>query len=66
MPKKLKQKNMKGGDARKGEKIFKNQCGVCHQSNHHTVGPGLDGVVGSNIGSAEGFTYSTAILSRSH
>ena len=64
MPGKKKQKKM--GDAKKGEKIFKNQCGVCHQSNHHTVGPGLDGVVGSNIASAEGFTYSAAILSRAN
>ena len=60
---KQKQENKKG-DANRGARIFKNQCGVCHSSSHHTVGPGLEGVVGAQIASAEGFTYSGALAAR--
>ena len=60
MPAKRKKGNTKG-DPNRGEKIFKNQCGVCHLQGQHTVGPGLEGVVGANIASAEGFAYSSAL-----
>ena len=62
MPKKSKKQTK--GDPNRGEKIFKNQCGVCHQQGSHTVGPGLEGVVGAQIASAEGFGYSTALLQK--
>ena len=49
------------GDATKGEKIFKNLCGVCHSMTAHGTGPSLNGVVGSNPASKDGFSYSSSI-----
>ena len=49
----------KGGDAGKGEKIFKAQCAVCHAFGAHGAqGPNLQGVVGRATATAEGFSYS--------
>ena len=54
-------KKKKGGDAGKGEKVFKNVCAVCHGFKAHGTGPNLSGVVGSNPAQKEGFTYSSAM-----
>ncbi|TCO73031.1 c-type cytochrome [Rhodovulum euryhalinum] len=46
-----------------GEKVFA-ECKACHQvgeSAKHRVGPVLNGVVGRQVGQAEGFNYSPAI-----
>ena len=51
----------KGGDAGKGEKIFKNLCAVCHSFTGHGTGPNLKGVIGSNPASKDGFAYSSAM-----
>ena len=48
----------KGGDAGKGEKVFKNQCAVCHSFGANGTGPNLKGVSGRMTGTMEGFTYS--------
>lgn len=46
------------GEAGKGEKVFKNLCAVCHSFAAHGTGPNLIGVVGSNVATKEGFSYS--------
>ncbi len=49
-----------GGDATKGEQIFK-QCMTCHRIGpdaKNMVGPVLTGVIGRQAGTAPGFTYS--------
>lgn len=55
-----------GGDAAKGEKVFK-KCKACHtaeEGGKHKVGPNLFGVVGRTAGTADGFTkYSDAMVS---
>lgn len=46
-----------------GEKVFK-KCKSCHQVGEgakHSTGPALNGVVGANAGSVEGFKYSKAM-----
>ncbi|SFE47899.1 c-type cytochrome [Roseivivax sediminis] len=49
-------------DAGAGERVF-NQCRACHQLEEgaNAVGPYLYGVVGRDIGAAEGFSYSGAL-----
>ena len=54
-------KKKKGGDADKGEKIFKAQCAVCHAIGAHGTGPMLKGVVGSMPAAKEGFDYSGSL-----
>ena len=49
-----------GGDATKGEQVFK-QCMTCHRIGpdaKNMVGPVLTGVIGRKTGTAEGFSYS--------
>jgi cytochrome c len=49
--------------AKTGEELFK-KCAVCHTitpDGRNGIGPGLHGVVGRNVASAEGFVYSTAM-----
>jgi cytochrome c len=49
-----------GGDAAKGEQIFK-QCMTCHRIGpdaKNMVGPVLTGVIGRQSGTAPGFSYS--------
>ena len=43
-----------------GQKVFKQQCGLCHDvaAGKNRVGPSLFGVVGRKSGSVEGFHYS--------
>jgi cytochrome c len=50
-----------GGDAAKGEQIFK-QCMTCHRIGpdaKNMVGPALTGVIGRQSGTAPGFAYSS-------
>ena len=45
-----------------GQKAFKQQCGLCHDTSagKNRVGPSLFGVVGRKSGSVDGFHYSDA------
>ncbi|MBM3564701.1 MAG: c-type cytochrome [Alphaproteobacteria bacterium] len=50
-----------GADARANEdgaKVFRTKCATCHtiEKGKHKVGPALDGIVGKQAGTAEGFT----------
>jgi cytochrome c len=50
------------GNAEAGEDVFK-KCRACHDvgaSAQNKVGPKLTGIIGRNVGSVEGFTYSDA------
>ena len=49
-------------NAEAGQKAFKQQCGLCHdsQAGKNRIGPSLFGVVGRKSGSVEGFHYSDA------
>ena len=54
------------GDAAAGEKIFK-KCKACHKVGDgakNRVGPVLNGIVGNEIASVEGFKYSKAFLAK--
>ncbi|WP_135506790.1 c-type cytochrome [Roseovarius aestuariivivens] len=51
------------GDADAGEKVFR-KCMACHavgEGAQNKVGPQLNGVVGREIASVEGFNYSSAL-----
>ena len=51
------------GDVAKGEKVFK-KCASCHTTEAggaNKVGPNLHGIVGRNLGAADGFGYSSAL-----
>ena len=51
------------GDAAAGEKVFR-KCMACHsvEEGQNRVGPSLHGIVGSDVASVEGFSYSDAML----
>jgi cytochrome c len=54
------------GDAAAGEKVFK-KCKACHQLGDgakNKVGPVLNGIVGNEIASVDGFKYSKAFLAK--
>jgi cytochrome c len=54
------------GDPAKGEKVF-NKCKACHmvgEDAKNRVGPVLNGVVGREIASVEGFSYSDAFTAK--
>jgi cytochrome c len=55
------------GDAAAGERIF-NRCKACHAvgegAKNRPTGPQLNGVVGREIASSEGFEYSDAFLEK--
>lgn len=54
-----------GGDAAKGEKVFK-KCMACHavgEGAENKVGPELNGIVGRPVASIEDFSYSDALKS---
>lgn len=50
------------GDAMAGEQVFA-RCASCHSltPGQHSIGPSLAGVAGRKAGSAEGFSYSSAM-----
>ncbi|WP_333817409.1 c-type cytochrome [Tabrizicola sp.] len=53
------------GDAAAGEAVFK-KCGSCHKlDGSNGVGPHLNGVVGRNHASVDGFAYSEAMAAKS-
>ena len=54
------------GDATKGAKVF-NKCKACHavgEGAKNKVGPHLNGIIGAEIASVEGFKYSKAFLEK--
>ncbi|MBE9639495.1 c-type cytochrome [Salipiger mangrovisoli] len=52
---------MASADAGQGEKVF-GKCRACHKvDGTNATGPHLDGVVGRNIDSVDGFSYSGAL-----
>jgi cytochrome c len=54
------------GDAAAGEKVFK-KCKACHQVGDgakNRVGPILNGIVGNEIASVDGFKYSKAFMAK--
>jgi cytochrome c len=54
------------GDAEKGEKVFK-KCAACHavgEGAKNKIGPSLNGIVGAEIASVDGFSYSDAFLAK--
>ena len=68
-------KKKASGDAAKGERVFKNLCGVCHSLSvsteliiyvyqAHSTGPALGGIGGANIASSDGFSYSSSLSSK--
>ncbi len=53
-----------GGDAEKGEKVFKKKCMSCHtieQGGATKIGPNLFGITGSKSASVEGYNYSKSM-----
>jgi cytochrome c len=55
---------MAEGDADKGAKVY-NKCKACHQVGENAknrTGPVLNGVVGGEVASVEGFKYSKAMI----
>ncbi len=58
---------MAGGDAKKGEKVFK-KCKACHtaeKGGKKKVGPNLFGIIGRKAGTKEGFKYSKLMMAAS-
>ena len=52
------------GDVKKGLKLFKTKCGLCHSVNAadgHKLGPNLHGLFGRMAGTIPGYSYSAAI-----
>jgi len=50
-------------DIKKGAKIFKTKCSMCHtieKDDVHKVGPNLFGIVGRKTGQAQQYSYSKA------
>jgi len=47
-------------NAENGQKVFKQQCGICHDvaAGKNKIGPSMFGVVGRKAGTEAGFTYS--------
>ena len=51
-----------GYDIEAGKKVF-NKCAACHslEPGQHMMGPSLHGLIGRQVGTAEGFLYSPAM-----
>ncbi|MDP5217043.1 cytochrome c family protein [Ruegeria sp. 2205SS24-7] len=55
------------GDAAKGEKVFR-KCKACHavgEGAENKVGPVLNGIVGRQVGTIDGFKYSDTLIAMS-
>lgn len=55
------------GDAAAGEALFARSCRACHQVGpdaRNGAGPALQGIIGEEIASAEGFRYSPAFMEK--
>ena len=53
-------------DVEKGEKVFK-KCAACHTSEQdgaHKIGPNLHGVLNRELGAADDFSYSDALVNK--
>ena len=53
------------GDAKNGEGVFMDNCGVCHTAAKgaaHKIGPNLFGLVGRKSATAAGYMYSPAMM----
>jgi cytochrome c len=55
----------RGGDAQRGEALYKSRCTACHSLDHSRIGPAHRGVFDRHAGRVAGFDYSPA-LRRSH
>jgi cytochrome c len=52
------------GDATRGERLFNQQCKICHtveKGGRTGVGPNLFGIFGSKAGGVQGFSFSEAM-----
>jgi cytochrome c len=52
------------GDATRGERLFNQQCKICHtveKGARNGVGPNLFGIIGSKAGAVQGFSFSEAM-----
>jgi cytochrome c len=52
-----------GGDAIRGQVLYKTMCMSCHSIDYNGVGPAHKGVFGRKAGSAAGYSYSPAVKS---
>jgi len=53
------------GDAKNGQAVFMDNCGVCHDASRggpNKIGPNLFGVVGRKSATAPGYMYSPAMM----
>ena len=63
MPPKKKAGKASGNPA-DGDKVFRSMCAACHSLEANSTGPALGGIVGENIASNPGYSYSNALSSK--